>query len=203
MIGRIEPFTFFSSSISMSLENEPRYQRQKTGQWERKNPINRQRKQNEQHTKARLGSLQDEVEQDRKELIALVDREIADGKKEGRVVAISGHDRVWRMINVKGETRHYFFARLSEGKIFIGVVVVKKHEDNKTMVVTKGYTVNSMSASKDRQGISVRIYDDSQQKLISEKNIDPEKERDAYYAYDQMTPNLKEIRKDVEENKTK
>lgn len=187
----------------MYLENEPRYQGSKTNQRKRKNSINRPREQNEQQTKARLDGLQDEVEQDRSRLVALVDREIAEGKKEWRDVVVGGYDRVWRIINAKGEQRHYLFSRLSEREIFIGVVVGKKIEGNKTIVVTKGYTISSMSAGKDRQGIHVGIYDDNQRKLISEKDIDPEKERDAYRAYDRMMPSLKEIKEGVEEAQTK
>lgn len=187
----------------MSPENEPRYQSPKTDEQTRKNPIHRLRAQSEQQTNAKLDSLQGEIERDRRELIALVDREIAEGKKEGRVVVIAGREVVVRMINTKGETRYYFFTRLSEKETFVGVVIAKNYQENKTMVVMKGHTINANNASHDRQGIQVNIYDNNQYKLISEREIDPTRETDAYRVYDQMTPNLKEIREDIEKNKAK
>jgi hypothetical protein len=185
----------------MSIENKPRYQSSKTDRQRRKNPINRPREQYEQQTKARLDSLQEEIDRNRRELIALIDREIAEGKKEGRVVGtLGGRDIVQLLIKAPDSMRSYHFVRLSQDTIIVLLSIVREQPGEEKAFVLKGYFLNTTTAAKDKQSILVGRYNSAQRKVINFKDVDPEKEKDAYQSYDKSTPGFKEMKADIEKS---
>lgn len=120
----------------------------------------------------------------------MIESELEKAKREGREFA--------ELISPNGKN-FYHFKKMSENKIIASVtIVLSDDKDELTTTVTSSYVLNKADMQDNIHEIFIAVFD-VQDKIVSKKKLDPEKDKDRYNLYDKILPSLRKVKEDIEE----